>query len=120
MTTVAINNLLMTREGVPADVVYAMTKAMFDNLPELTAAHAAAKGIVARTGGAGLAGAAAPRRRALLPGEGRTEVGRSGPRGRHGCWGTFIGGRVEIRTDMRHRAAHRGMTTRRTLWTRIG
>ena len=35
----------MTREGVPADVVYAMTKGMFENLAELTAAHAAAKGI---------------------------------------------------------------------------
>jgi TRAP transporter TAXI family solute receptor len=43
--TVAINNLLMTREGIPADVVYAITKAMFENLAELTAAHAAAKGI---------------------------------------------------------------------------
>jgi TRAP transporter TAXI family solute receptor len=43
--TVAINNLLMTREGVPADVVYTITKAMFENLPELVAAHAAAKKI---------------------------------------------------------------------------
>jgi TRAP transporter TAXI family solute receptor len=43
--TVAINNLLMTREGVPADAVYTMTKGMFENIAELTAAHAAAKGI---------------------------------------------------------------------------
>jgi TRAP transporter TAXI family solute receptor len=43
--TVAINNLLMTREGVPADVVYTMTKGIFENLTELTAAHGAAKGI---------------------------------------------------------------------------
>jgi TRAP transporter TAXI family solute receptor len=43
--TVAVNNLLVTREGVPDDVVYTMTKAMFENLPELTAAHAAARGI---------------------------------------------------------------------------
>jgi TRAP transporter TAXI family solute receptor len=43
--TVAINNLLMTREDVPVDVVYTMTRGMFENLSELTAAHAAAKGI---------------------------------------------------------------------------
>lgn len=43
--TVAINNLLMTREGVPADVVYTMTKEIFDHLPELAAAHSAAKAI---------------------------------------------------------------------------
>jgi uncharacterized protein len=43
--TAAIGNLLMTREGVPADAVYAMTKGMFENVAELTAAHAAAKGI---------------------------------------------------------------------------
>ena len=43
--TVAINNVLMTREGVPADVVYTMTKGIFENLAELTAAHSAAKGI---------------------------------------------------------------------------
>ena len=67
--TVAINNLLMTREGVPADVVYTMTKAMFENLAELTAAHAAAKGISLEQRIAGLAGAIAPGRRALLPRE---------------------------------------------------
>jgi TRAP transporter TAXI family solute receptor len=43
--TAAINNLLMTREGVPADVVYSLTKAMFENLPDLVAAHPAARGI---------------------------------------------------------------------------
>jgi len=43
--TVAINNLLMTREDVPADVVYTMTKAMFENPAELTIAHSAARGI---------------------------------------------------------------------------
>jgi TRAP transporter TAXI family solute receptor len=35
----------MTREDVPADVVYAMTKGMFENLPDLTSAHPAAQGI---------------------------------------------------------------------------
>lgn len=43
--TVAIQNFLVTHEGVSADTVYKMTKAMFDSLPELHAAHAAAKAI---------------------------------------------------------------------------
>ena len=43
--TVAINNLLVTRDGVPADVIYSMTRGMFENLADLTAAHSAAKGI---------------------------------------------------------------------------
>lgn len=45
LPTVAIQNFLVTHEGVPADVVYTMTKSMFDNLDTLTAAHAAAKSI---------------------------------------------------------------------------
>lgn len=45
VTTASINNLLMTHEDVPADVVYAMTKGMFENLTQLTAAHPAAQGI---------------------------------------------------------------------------
>lgn len=44
--TAAVKNFLVTHEGVPADVVYAMTKATFDNLDTLVAAHSAAKGIV--------------------------------------------------------------------------
>lgn len=43
--SVAINNLLMTRAEMADDTVYAMTKAMFDNLPEMVAAHAAARDI---------------------------------------------------------------------------
>jgi TRAP transporter TAXI family solute receptor len=43
--TVAIRNFLVTREGVPEDVVYKMTKGMFENLDAMIAAHAAAKGI---------------------------------------------------------------------------
>jgi TRAP transporter TAXI family solute receptor len=43
--TVAIQNFLVTHEGVSTDTAYKMTKAMFDNLPELHAAHAAAKAI---------------------------------------------------------------------------
>ena len=41
--TAAIQNFLVTHDGVPADLVYAMTKSMFDNLDQLAAAHNAAK-----------------------------------------------------------------------------
>ncbi|MCS6945607.1 MAG: TAXI family TRAP transporter solute-binding subunit [Sutterellaceae bacterium] len=47
--TAMIKNFLVTHEGVPADVVYTMTKSLFDNLDQLVAAHAAAKGIVRET-----------------------------------------------------------------------
>ncbi len=43
--TAAIKNFLVSHEGVPADVVYLMTKSMFENLDTLVSAHAAAKGI---------------------------------------------------------------------------
>ncbi|GIX28243.1 TAXI family TRAP transporter solute-binding subunit [Pelomicrobium sp. G1] len=43
--TAAIANYLVTHEGVPADLVYKMTKAMFENLDQMVAAHAAAKAI---------------------------------------------------------------------------
>ena len=45
VATVAIKNFLVSHTGVPADAVYAMTKAMFENLDTLVAAHSAAKGI---------------------------------------------------------------------------
>jgi len=45
VSTVAIQNFLVTHEGVPADVIYAITKSMFENLDAMVAAHAAAKGI---------------------------------------------------------------------------
>ena len=45
VATVAIQNFLVTHEGVSADTVYKMTKSMFDNLDTLHAAHAAAKAI---------------------------------------------------------------------------
>ena len=38
-------NFLVTHEGVPADTVYKMTKAMWENLDALVAAHAAGKAI---------------------------------------------------------------------------
>jgi uncharacterized protein len=43
--TAAIPNYLVTHEGVSADVVYRMTKALFENLDTLHAAHSAAKAI---------------------------------------------------------------------------
>lgn len=44
--TAAVRNFLVTHEGVPEAVVYAMTKAMFANMADLQAAHAAAREIV--------------------------------------------------------------------------
>lgn len=44
--TAAIRNILVTHSGVSDDTVYAMTKSMFEDLDQLVAAHAAAKGIV--------------------------------------------------------------------------
>jgi TRAP transporter TAXI family solute receptor len=43
--TVAIQNFLVSHEGVSADAAYKMTKAIFEHLPDLQAAHAAAKSI---------------------------------------------------------------------------
>jgi len=45
VATVAIENFLVTHEGVPADTVYKMTKAMYENLDQMVAAHTAAKAI---------------------------------------------------------------------------
>jgi len=45
VTTVAVPNFLVTRADLPADLVYKITAAIYENLPELQAAHAAAKGI---------------------------------------------------------------------------
>ena len=43
--TVAIGNFLITRSDVSEDLVYQMTKSMFENLDALVAAHVAAKAI---------------------------------------------------------------------------
>ncbi|MFZ3321184.1 MAG: TAXI family TRAP transporter solute-binding subunit [Usitatibacter sp.] len=42
---IAIQNFLVTHEGVPDDEVYRMTKSLFENLDALVAAHTAAKEI---------------------------------------------------------------------------
>jgi TRAP transporter TAXI family solute receptor len=43
--TAAVGNFLITHDGVSEETVYQMTKLLFDNLDQLTAAHAAAKAI---------------------------------------------------------------------------
>jgi TRAP transporter TAXI family solute receptor len=43
--TAAVINYLVTHSGVKDETVYAMTKAIYESLPDLTAAHAAAKDI---------------------------------------------------------------------------
>ena len=45
VATVAVPNFLVTRADLSEDLVYRITQAIYDNLPELQAAHAAAKGI---------------------------------------------------------------------------
>jgi len=52
--TAYVQNFLVTHEGVPTEVVYAMTKSMFDNLDQMTAAHAAAKSIRKEAGPVGM------------------------------------------------------------------
>ena len=52
--TVAVHNILVTHSGVSDDVAYEMTKQLFENLPELVAAHNAAKAIKAETALQGL------------------------------------------------------------------
>jgi TRAP transporter TAXI family solute receptor len=52
--TAAIQNVLVTHEGVTDDVVYRMTKAMFEHLDQLVAAHVAAKEISRETAARGL------------------------------------------------------------------
>jgi TRAP transporter TAXI family solute receptor len=54
VATVAVQNFLVTHEGVPADTVYTMTRSMFDNLDQMTAAHAAAKAIDRAKAAAGM------------------------------------------------------------------
>ncbi|AHJ12248.1 TAXI family TRAP transporter solute-binding subunit [Sulfurospirillum multivorans] len=43
--TVSVQNFLVTHAGVSEQTVYTMTKTMFENLDQMVAAHAAAKGI---------------------------------------------------------------------------
>ena len=43
--TLAVKNVLVTHSGVDEDIIYEMTKQLFENLPALVAAHKAAAGI---------------------------------------------------------------------------
>ena len=43
--TAAVGNFLVTHEGVSEDMVYQMTKAMYENLPTMVASHSAARDI---------------------------------------------------------------------------
>lgn len=52
--TAAVNNILVTRSGLPDELVYEMTKAMFDHLGDMVAAHSAAKAISLDTATKGL------------------------------------------------------------------
>ena len=45
VATAAVGNFLVAHDGVPEETAYQMTKLLFENLPALTAAHAAAKAI---------------------------------------------------------------------------
>ncbi len=50
---ITVQNYLVTHEGVPTETVYKMTKAMFENLDAMRAAHSAAKDINPKTAGIG-------------------------------------------------------------------
>ncbi|RST87162.1 TAXI family TRAP transporter solute-binding subunit [Aquibium carbonis] len=52
--TLAITNILVTHSDVSEEMAYQMTKQLFENLPEMVAAHAAARAISAETGAEGL------------------------------------------------------------------
>ena len=45
VAAIAVQNFLVTHEGVPTDTIYKITKSMWENLPALVAAHSAGKGI---------------------------------------------------------------------------
>jgi TRAP transporter TAXI family solute receptor len=47
--TLAVVNFLVTHAGVPDDVVYQMTKQLFENLDQMVAAHKAASAIKLET-----------------------------------------------------------------------
>ena len=45
VSTISVQNYLVTHQGVSTETVYTMTKSMFENLDQMVAAHAAAKAI---------------------------------------------------------------------------
>ena len=73
--TAAVINYLVTSSDVSDDVVYQMTKLIFESLPELANAHVAGKEIKLESAADRQPGAAASRREKLLQGKRRDEVG---------------------------------------------
>ena len=55
ITTPAVMAMLVTRDDIPADVIYKFTKAMFDNIGDIHASHAKGKEIVLKSALDGLA-----------------------------------------------------------------
>jgi TRAP transporter TAXI family solute receptor len=53
VATVAVPNFLVTRTDLPEELVYKLTQAIYENVGELEAAHAAAKGIKLETAAKG-------------------------------------------------------------------
>lgn len=54
VVTAAVNNILVTRSDLPDELVHRMTKAMFEHLADMVAAHSAAKVISLDTAAQGL------------------------------------------------------------------
>ena len=54
MPAAAVVNNLVTHSGISDDKVYQMTKAIYESLPDLAAAHAAAKDIKLESALAGM------------------------------------------------------------------
>ena len=52
--TAYVQNFLVTRADAPVDMVYTMTKSLFEHLDQLKAAHAAAKSIRKEAAAAGM------------------------------------------------------------------
>jgi TRAP transporter TAXI family solute receptor len=52
--TVSVMNFLVTREGVSDDIIYQMTKSLFDHLDQLVQTHSAAKEITVKSAAVGL------------------------------------------------------------------
>ena len=75
----AVQNYLVTHDGVSNDTVYAMTKALWTNLDQLDRRAFGREGDRSQEGARGHAGAAASGRREVLQGSGRPEVSAGHP-----------------------------------------
>ena len=71
----AVVNYLVTHSGMSDEKVYQMTKAIYESLPDLAAAHAAARDIKLEICAVGNAGPHAPGRPEISGREGREETG---------------------------------------------